>query len=87
MATRSSILARKIPWTEEPGRSMGLQRVGHIRRDLARTHNAQDNKPLHKKELLAQDVSSAETERPCEIEKPCDRQIYQCNSTKELNMT
>ena len=31
MATHSSILARKIPWTEEPGwlQSMGLQRVGH----------------------------------------------------------
>ena len=31
MATHSSILAWKIPWTEEPGRlqSMGFQRVGH----------------------------------------------------------
>ena len=31
MATNSSILAWKIPWTEEPGRlqSMGSQRVGH----------------------------------------------------------
>ena len=31
MATHSSILARRIPWTEEPGglQSMGLQRVGH----------------------------------------------------------
>ena len=31
MATRSSTLAWRIPWTEEPGRlqSMGLQRVGH----------------------------------------------------------
>ena len=31
MATHSSILARKIPQTEEPGwlQSMGLQRVGH----------------------------------------------------------
>ena len=30
MATHSSILAWRIPWTEEPGRlqSMGLQRVG-----------------------------------------------------------
>ena len=30
-ATHSSILAWKIPWTEEPGRlqSMGSQRVGH----------------------------------------------------------
>ena len=31
MATHSSILACKIPWTEKPGRlqSMGSQRVGH----------------------------------------------------------
>ena len=31
MATHSSILAWKIPWTEEPGglQSMGLKRVGH----------------------------------------------------------
>ena len=31
MATHSSILAWKTPWTEEPGglQSMGLQRVGH----------------------------------------------------------
>ena len=31
MATPSSILAWRIPWTEEPGRlqSMGLPRVGH----------------------------------------------------------
>ena len=31
MATRSSILALKIPWTEEPGglESMGSQKVGH----------------------------------------------------------
>ena len=31
MATRSSILAWRIPWTEESGglQSMGLQRVGY----------------------------------------------------------
>ena len=31
MANHSSILAGKIPWTEEPGglQSMGLQRVGY----------------------------------------------------------
>ena len=31
MATNSSTLAWKIPWTEEPGgiQSVGLQRVGH----------------------------------------------------------
>ena len=34
MATHSSILAWKIPWTEEPGRlqSMELQRVRPIRK-------------------------------------------------------
>ena len=37
MATHSSILAWRIPWTEEQGRlqSMGLQRVGHNWSDLA----------------------------------------------------
>ena len=31
MVTHSSVLAWKIPWTEEPGslQSMGSQRVGH----------------------------------------------------------
>ena len=31
MATHSSILAWRIPWTEEPGglQSMGSQRIGH----------------------------------------------------------
>ena len=31
MATHSSILAWRIPWTEEPGglQAMGLQKVGH----------------------------------------------------------
>ena len=37
MATHSSILAWRIPWTEEPGglQSMGFQKVGH---DLATEH-------------------------------------------------
>ena len=37
MATHSSVLAWKIPWTEEPGglQFMGLQRVRH---DLATEH-------------------------------------------------
>ena len=40
MATHSSILAWKIPWTEEPGRlrSMGSQRVGHNWSDRAQTY-------------------------------------------------
>jgi len=37
MATHSSVLAWRIPWTEEPGGlpSMGLHRVGHDWSDLA----------------------------------------------------
>ena len=42
MATHSSFLAWKIPWTEEPGRlqSKGSQRVGH---DLATKQQQQYN--------------------------------------------
>ena len=29
MATRSSILAWEIPWTEKPGSSWGYKRIGH----------------------------------------------------------
>ena len=37
MATHSSVLAWRIPWTEKPGRlqSMGSYRVGHDLSDLA----------------------------------------------------
>ena len=42
LATHSSILAWRIPWTEMPSGlwSMGLQRVGHNWSDLACTVNA-----------------------------------------------
>ena len=50
MATHSSILAWKIPWTEEPGRlqSMGLQRVGHdwaTSLSLSLLHKSSDHWP------------------------------------------
>ena len=37
IATHPSVLAWRIPWTEKPGRlqSIGSQRVGHGRSDLA----------------------------------------------------
>ena len=40
MATHSSVLAWRIPWTEEPGilQSITLQRVRHDRSDWAHTH-------------------------------------------------
>ena len=39
MTTHPSILACRIPWTEEPGiQSMGSPRVRHDLGDLARTH-------------------------------------------------
>ena len=43
MATHSSILAWRIPWTKEPGvlQSIELQRVGHKRSDLEQHSTAQ----------------------------------------------
>ena len=40
MATHSSILAWRIPWTEEPGglQSIGSQRVRHDCSNLPHTH-------------------------------------------------
>ena len=40
MATHSSILAWRIPWTEKPSRlqSIGSRGVGHNGNDLAHTH-------------------------------------------------
>ena len=40
VATHFSILAWRIPWTEEPGRLqyIGSQRIGHKLRELAHTH-------------------------------------------------
>ena len=48
MATHSSILAWRIPWTEEPGRlqSMGSQRVRHDWSILARMHQHTFLEPL-----------------------------------------
>ena len=41
VATHSSILAWRIPWTEKTGRlqSMGLQRLGHNQSKLAQHSN------------------------------------------------
>ena len=43
MATHPSILANRIPWTEEPGglQSIGSQRVGH---DQASKHDKEPEK-------------------------------------------
>ena len=48
MATHSSILAWRIPWTEEPDglQSVGSQRVGHNRSDLAQ-HKRYFNFSIH----------------------------------------
>ena len=40
MATHSSILAWKIPWTEETDGFIGLARVRHNWSNLARTHRS-----------------------------------------------
>ena len=54
MATHSSTLAWKIPWTEEPGRLqfMGLQRVGHDWAPSSLTHSYEITKKLKQLEYL-----------------------------------
>ena len=56
MATHSSILAWRIPWTLEPGglQSIGLQRVGHDWSDLAcmRVRNNTEKSLYHIPRLL-----------------------------------
>ena len=56
MATHSSILAWKIPWTEEPGglQSIGSQRVGHDRATENTLTHATSRESLHSNEDLAQ---------------------------------
>ena len=49
MATHSSVLAWRIPWTEEPGGlpSMGSHRVGHDSSDLACMHALEKEMATH----------------------------------------
>ena len=49
MATHSSILAWRIPWTEEPAglQSMGSQRVGHDRKTKHSIVQAHPYRQIH----------------------------------------
>ena len=67
MATHSSILAWRIPWTEEPGglQSIRSQRVAHDWSDLAGTHMQSSNsnqlwKPKDSAEALHEGWGTAE---------------------------
>ena len=59
MATHSSILAWKIPWTEEPGRlqSIGLQRFGHNRAQNTNTHKNQSGKAKRHDQVKISELS------------------------------
>ena len=54
MATHPSILAWRIPWTEEPGRlqSTGSQRVGYDCSDLACTHTPLSSRNIQPREAI-----------------------------------
>ena len=61
MATHSSILAWRIPWTEEPGglQSTESQRVGHDRSDLVCTYT-HTHKHTHPMVKLEKNFKSAQ---------------------------
>ena len=48
MATHSNILARKTPWTVEPG---GLQSIGHKESDITEVTNTHTNTTFSNIEL------------------------------------
>ena len=58
MATHSSILAWRIPWTKEPGglQSIRLHRVGHNWSDLAHIHSEHRSYFLFYHKLLSQSL-------------------------------
>ena len=67
MATHSSILAWRIPWTEEPGRlnSIGSQRVGNGCSDLADTHGINWNVKRRLKTTERQGCRNGSRDRRC----------------------
>ena len=71
MATHSSILAWRIPWTEEPGRlqSMGSQRVGH---DWATKHTQEKIRILFLKDIWKSVIKDF-------------RGLYACLSSQKIN--
>jgi len=62
MATHSSVLAWRIPGTEEPGRrpSMGSRRVGHDWSDLAAAYTEANNRFLKKSLLVSSGGQASE---------------------------
>ena len=65
METHFSILAWKIPWTEEPGglQSMGLQRVGHdwVSEHIVYDHKvAKDGEALYSQQKQDQELTVAQ---------------------------
>ena len=78
MATHSSILAWRIPWTEEPGglQSMGLQRVGHDR--YAHTTQVQAGQKINNYQITKVNVYQAQTmykEMVCFVASFCQLKV------------
>ena len=71
MATHSSILAWRIPWTEEPGglQSMGLQRVGNDLVTNTHTVTIVNNTVLYTCKWLKQilNILNTRKESNCEL--------------------
>ena len=91
MATYSSILARRIQWTEEPGGllSVGSQRVRHNGSDWAPTH-VLSMVGVSGEKVLSRDFSSdgQENERSCIGQKE-RKNIWECSgiAIKDVNST
>ena len=75
MATHSSVLAWRIPGTEEPGGlpSMGSHRVGHDWSDLAAAAAAAENRPNWNKAFRDSHIGSKTHQKVCGLWEPVFR--------------
>ena len=93
MATHSSILDWRIPWTEEPGRlqSMGLQRVGHDWAINTHTHTHIHSVPVADKHMKMWGSTVGQPRHPpewlqwkCLITLSVDKDAGQLNAQASL---
>ena len=82
MASHSSILAWKIPWTEEPG---GLQSMGPQESNMTE-HTHTHTQPLVTKKIVGGDGQKTTEIRKCNMKEPLSHFMNQCHQLPEKHL-